>query len=180
MAQRVSKGPDKRANTGGRQGSPRIVKEYRIKQAKYLNADCQHSSCLFAGIVLLAMHNCNCQSASSMQAYLAPSKLIDDVTNTGPLSVANGAKSETCPHSLIIVISDVIRQHVDRVYRRSTCRPTFVGPCVAVLRRRETRSSAGAYGPREALCQAISCQLQHNCRNKLYNKATRDRIKGVS
>jgi len=42
-----------------------------------------------------------------------------------------------------------------------------------------TRSSATADRPRDALCQSKSCQLQHNCRNKLYSKSTANQSNGV-
>jgi len=42
-----------------------------------------------------------------------------------------------------------------------------------------TISSATADGPRDALCQSASCQLLHNCRNKLYNESRTNRSHGV-
>jgi len=42
-----------------------------------------------------------------------------------------------------------------------------------------TRSSAAADGPRDAQCQSKSCQLLHNCRNKLYNKFRTNRSTAV-
>jgi len=73
------------------------------------------------------------------------------------------------------------------VTRKSLC--MFTDPCsknnseskstrrVNVWRITSTaRSGTIADGPRDALCQSKSCQLLHNCMNKLYNKSTTNQI----
>ena len=56
---------------------------------------------------------------------------------------------------------------------------SYIGMSASHEQLQNTRSCASAEGPRDALCQSVSCQLLHNCNNKLYNKSTTNRSDGV-